>query len=83
MLQTKKAIQANPTTTSTPTNATTVNVVSPPPANTPQTKNTEIWKPVKPRTATQKTNPDRACWLYIYNHVTRDRQIRVYKGDKE
>ena len=28
-------------------------------------------------------DPDRACWLYIYNNVTRDIQNRRYKGDRE
>jgi hypothetical protein len=47
----------------------------------------EIWKAVKTR-SNAKTHPpasesDRACWLYIYNHVSRENSTRRYVGDRE
>jgi hypothetical protein len=53
----------------------------------PTKPKTEIWKTVKPRsnanTPTKLAEPERACWLYIHNNVSRDIQTRRYMGDRE
>jgi hypothetical protein len=55
------------------------------PLNTTEnnTKAKEIWKPTKVRNTSPTKEPDRSCWLYIYNNNTRDIQNRRYKGDRE
>ena len=39
---------------------------------TTTTKTTEKWQPTKTRQTSSPKEPDRSCWLYIYNNVTRD-----------
>jgi hypothetical protein len=67
-----------------PTSTEAVPAVQP---SAPAKDKTEIWKAVKPRsttkTTTKMTEPERACWLYIHNNVSRDIQTRRYVGDRE
>jgi hypothetical protein len=36
-----------------------------------------------PKPAVKSTEKERQCWLYFYNYVSRDKQTRRYKGEKE
>jgi hypothetical protein len=72
------------TTPATKPDATNKDKTVPTEKNTTEvTKNKEIWKPTKPRKPTIINEPDRSCWLYIYNNTTRDIQNRRYQGDRE
>jgi hypothetical protein len=49
----------------------------------PATTNTGKWQPTRIKQNRKTPDPERSCWLYLHNDITRDIQARRYKGDRE